>query len=81
MLFVHAGPPPPEEVPYPPPGEDRGEGGPGGGALPEGHYGSPSTVLPSPIMLNATLVQAQCAQQQTMFHSLTTTLLKHIILG
>lgn len=75
MLFVHAGPRP-ESVPYPPPEEDRGEGGPGEGALPEGHYGSPSTVPAFLIMLNATLVQSQCVQQQTMFHSLTTTLLK-----
>lgn len=68
MLFVHAGPPP-EAGPYPPPGEDRGEGGPGEGALPEGHYGSPSMVLPFPIMLNATLVQAQCVQQQPNYYS------------
>jgi hypothetical protein len=77
MLFVHAGPRP--EVPYPPPEEDRGEGGPGEGALPEGHYGSPSTVLAFLRMLNATLVQAQCVQQQTMFHSLTTILKIHHI--
>lgn len=55
MLVVHAGPLP-EPALYPPPGEGHREGGPGEGALPEGHYGSPSTVLAVLIMLNATLV-------------------------